>query len=213
VRPGTPAADTASLRARWPDVLEAVQGRRRVAWMQLSDASVLSLDDGVLTLAFARAGTAKAFLAGGYDQVLAQVLAEMFGVTPRITTSVGAGGAETGSRAAGPGGPQDSDRPLAQPPDRNGTTDTGARDDASAATAERQPRQPGATTGAARQAGGTRKPTRQADVPRRPATASSAPTAARDEPRPYDRADSDTLTGSSLIERELGGQIIRELDE
>jgi DNA polymerase-3 subunit gamma/tau len=163
-------------------------------------------------LAFARAGTAKAFLAGGYDKVLGQVLADMFGVTPRITASVGAGSAETGPRAAGPRGPQDSDRPLGQPPGKDGTTGQGARDDAPSAAAERQPRQPGATTGAARQTGSTRKPARETDVPGGPATAPSAPMAARDEPRPYDRADPDTLTGSSLIERELGGQIIRELD-
>ena len=57
--------------------------------MQLSNASVESFADGVLTLAFAQAGIAKGFLTGGYDKDLGQVLADMFGLTPVIRTSVG----------------------------------------------------------------------------------------------------------------------------
>jgi len=81
-------ADTEALRARWPEVLEAVQGKRRVAWMQLSDASVESFADNVLVLAFARAGVAKGFLTGGYDKDLGQVLETLLGVTPVIRTEV-----------------------------------------------------------------------------------------------------------------------------
>jgi DNA polymerase-3 subunit gamma/tau len=95
---GVPA-DAHALRARWPDVLAAVQGRKRVAWMQLSNASVESFADGVLTLSFAQAGVAKGFVTGGYDQDLGQVLADMFGMTPTITTSVG----EPTSTGPGPG--------------------------------------------------------------------------------------------------------------
>ncbi len=73
-RPGEVPADTHALRTRWPDVLAAVQGRKRVAWMQLSNASVESFADGVLTLAFAQAGVAKGFVTGGYDKDLGQVL-------------------------------------------------------------------------------------------------------------------------------------------
>ncbi|MGH3301329.1 MAG: DNA polymerase III subunit gamma and tau, partial [Streptosporangiaceae bacterium] len=129
-RPAGTAADTASLRARWPDVLEAVQGRKRVAWMQLSNASVSSFEDGVLTLDFAHAGTAKGFLTGGYDEVLGQVLAGMFGVTPRIATSVGAGDAATGTPAIGPRASRASDRPAGPLPGENGVLGQGARDEA-----------------------------------------------------------------------------------
>ena len=48
--PGLSAAD--SLRKNWDAVLEAVKQERRVAWMLLSNASVLSLEDGILTLRF-----------------------------------------------------------------------------------------------------------------------------------------------------------------
>lgn len=94
-------ADTEALRARWPDVLDAVQVKRRVARIQLSNASVESFADGVLTLAFAQAGFARGFQTGGYDKDLGDVLAAMFGITPQIRTTVLAGG------AAGSGSDQD----------------------------------------------------------------------------------------------------------
>jgi DNA polymerase III subunit gamma/tau len=164
--PRAAASDTASLRARWPDVLDAVQGRKRVAWMQLSNASVSSFDDGVLTLAFAQAGTAKGFLTGGYDKVLGEVLADMFGVAPRITTSVGAASSEPGMQAAGPRELRDGARPAMPPPAAGNPTARGGRTEVATTPAE-----------------------------------------------PDDQPDRDTLTGSSLIERELGGRIIHERDE
>jgi DNA polymerase III subunit gamma/tau len=208
-RPAAAPTDTASLRARWPDVLQAVP--KRVARMQLDDASVSSFEDGLLTLAFAHAGTAKGFLAGGYDKVLGQVLADMFGVTPRIATSVGTGDAETGARAVGQGSSGEIDRPPGQPPGRDGAPGPD-RDEAAAAHGERGPRQAGTTAVAARQAASARRPGRPADAPASSASAAAGP-AAPDEPRLYDEPDPDILTGSGLIERELGGQIIHELDE
>ena len=113
-------ADTDALRTRWPDVLAAVQGRKRVAWMQLSSASVESLADGVLTLAFDKAGVAKGFLTGGYDKDLGQVLAEMFGVTPAIRTSVGPPGGSRPDPEMGTGPSDSPPRPAerATPPQR-----------------------------------------------------------------------------------------------
>ena len=58
-RPGVIDADT--LRQRWPDVLEAVKSERRVASILLNDASVDSLESGVLTVAFARGGPGQGF--------------------------------------------------------------------------------------------------------------------------------------------------------
>jgi hypothetical protein len=169
--------------------------------MQLSNASVSSFEDGLLTLAFAQAGTAKGFLTGGYDNVLSQVIADMFGVTPRITTSVGAGDAETGTPTASSRAQQDDDRPPVQPPGRNGGPGQDTRDPARA------------PANAARQAAGERRPARRAGTPGSSSAAAGRRAAASDEARPDDQPDPDTLTGSSLIERELGGRIIRELDE
>jgi DNA polymerase III subunit gamma/tau len=210
VQSGAAPADTAALVARWPDVLEAVQGRKRVARMQLNDASVASFEDGLLTLAFAHAGTATGFLTGGYDKVLGQVFADMFGVTPRITTSVGTGEAETGARAAAATS-EDSDRGDRQLPGRDGAPGPD-RDGAPSAPGERGPRQAGTAAGAARRAASDRRSARQAGAPGGSATATAGPAPAPDEPQPYDAPDPDVLTGSGLIERELGGQIIHELD-
>ncbi len=60
--------------------------------MQLSQATVDSFADGVLTLTFAKAGTEKGFLIGGYDKDLSQVLSALYGITPHIRTAVAASG-------------------------------------------------------------------------------------------------------------------------
>ena len=108
--------DANALRSRWPEVLAAVQRERRVAWMQLSNATVQSLADGVLTLAFAQAGVARGFLTGGYDRDLSHALSELFGITPRIATTLGPGGpaAPPPAEPGDPPGPA-SPRPAAPP--------------------------------------------------------------------------------------------------
>ncbi len=61
-RPAGPApragpAPADSLRQNWAAVLDAVKRERRVAWILLSNASVLSLEDGMLTLGSPGTGT------------------------------------------------------------------------------------------------------------------------------------------------------------
>ncbi len=71
--PAPPAAPSAggvssevdNVRQRWPEILEAVKGQRRVAWMLLSNATVHSVEGGVLTVLFAREGDAKGFTSSG----------------------------------------------------------------------------------------------------------------------------------------------------
>jgi DNA polymerase III subunit gamma/tau len=177
--------DAASLRARWPDVMEAVQSRKRVASMQLTNATVASFEDGVLTLAFAQAGTAKGFLVAENDKVLAGVLADMFGVQARISTSVGGG--EVQGAAAAPG--RAPSPPGGEPP--------------SSAGGARRPAGQTASQHSGQSAGGrpSQRPSRTAG----PAGGS--------EPGHGDHLDADALTGPDLIARELGGRIIEELDE
>src|ERR1700733_5678124 len=69
------------LRQGWDGVLEALKAKRRVAWMLLSNASVVSLDEGVLTLRFPRQGDVKGFQSSGYEDLLKQVLQARFGVS------------------------------------------------------------------------------------------------------------------------------------
>jgi hypothetical protein len=181
-------------------VLAAVQGRKRVAWMQLSNASVESFADGVLTLAFAQAGVAKGFVTGGYDKDLGQVLSDLFGVMPTITTSVGpAPDTEPGPGPASPP-PRSPDRAATT---RAGGDPSGPGDARRAAAADRRG-DPGSPDG-------TGRPQPQARA--RGSAARQAPAQAADnEAAPGDLPAPDVLTGTDLIERELGGRVIQELD-
>jgi DNA polymerase III subunit gamma/tau len=180
--PGGPL-DLGTLRARWPDVLAAVQRQRRVAAIQLGNASVDAFADGVLTLDFAQAGFARGFQTGGYDKDLVEVLAAMFGIRPQVRTTVGT----AGSAASG-----------VITPDK-GTTKPAAP--AVARTTELGPaegdRAMGGRTAQAASGGGSRYRVAPAEA----------------SPEPGDLRDAaDALTGTSLIERELGGTVIEETD-
>jgi DNA polymerase-3 subunit gamma/tau len=89
--PAAPAAEKSAdgIRARWPDILEAVKRERRVAWMILSNASVHSLDDNILTLRFARDGDLKGFTTSGSDADLKRILSNSFGMTVMVTGVTG----------------------------------------------------------------------------------------------------------------------------
>jgi len=166
-------------------VLEAVQSRKRVASMQLTNATVASFEDGVLTLAFRQAGTAKGFLVAENDRILAGVLADMFGVRARIATSVGA--SDVLGAAGPPGGTQSpsAEEPPAAPP----SGASGGR-----RTARQQGRQSASDSQSQR-------------------TGREAGPASSSEPGHGDNLDADGLTGTDLIARELGGRIIEERDE
>ena len=81
---GNRAPDADLVRERWPEILDAMRHRSRVAWMQLSSATVDTLQDGILTLRFAQEGTAAGFSARGSDKDLGQVLEQMLGISPKI---------------------------------------------------------------------------------------------------------------------------------
>ncbi len=96
------------VRQRWPEILEAVKGQRRVAWMLLSNATVHSVEDGVLTVLFAREGEAKGFSASGYDRDLISALGSVLGTALRIKSLTAAQLAATpGAPRSGHGGPDE----------------------------------------------------------------------------------------------------------
>ena len=105
VGPAAGPASAESIRAQWPALLDAVKGKRRVAWLLLSNAQVDSLDGGVLTLRFAREGEARGFGISGYDRDLGQVLQSVLGVTLQIRAI--AGGTDGGGPQKPHGGPDD----------------------------------------------------------------------------------------------------------
>ncbi len=167
--------------------------------MQLSHASVDSYADGVLTLTFAQAGIEKGFLTGGYDKDLSQVLSALYGITPHIRTAVAANG---GSGQHPENSSAQSGQPRArqnEPPPQQGT------DDVSQSRAVKRPPGPAA---AARADVSARR-----GMPSAGAPSGGAPSAADAEPEPGDPAAPEVLTGTDLIERELGGRVIEEIEK
>ena len=230
-RPGV--IDTEVLRERWPDVLEAVKQERRVAWILLNAASVNSLEGGVLTVAFAGEGQAKGFAASGHDQVLIGVLATMLGLNVRVR-AMGGGGpgqraaarpapadpvASAGGRPGSPGGATDRPAGPGPGPGARGAGDAGRAPGHQAAAGGHQA---AAAPGGAATAGGAGG--RASSAPRRPEPRAGGRPAARggraaadlDEEWPDDAGPADDTagpTGMELIERQLGGTVIEEIDE
>jgi DNA polymerase-3 subunit gamma/tau len=179
------AAD--SLRRNWDAVLDTVKQERRVAWMLLSNASVLSVEDGVLTLRFPRDGDVKGFSVSGHDAILKRVLSERFGLNVTIKGVAGgdAGGAAARPARPGPGNPGTArppvSRPESPPSPAPGPPPGSVPQEAAAPAGEPDDTPPGESH--------------------------------EDEPSRDDRAVRDAeLTGMDLIQRELGGQVIGEIE-
>ena len=115
--PATPAPAASavdSLRQSWPAILDAVKQESKVAWMLLTNASVLSLEDGILTLRFPRDGEMKGFSVSGHDAILRRVLSTDFGLNATIKGVAGADVTAAGS----PAGTARNRSPGVSPPAR-----------------------------------------------------------------------------------------------
>jgi DNA polymerase III subunit gamma/tau len=113
---GPDRAPADALRQNWGAVLAAVRQESKVAWILLSQASVLSLEDGVLTLRFARDGDLKGFSASRHDAVLKRVLSAGFGLNVTVKGVVGATSASSGpSETALSGGAANDNEPPDEP--------------------------------------------------------------------------------------------------
>ena len=189
------------VRRLWPDVLEAVKGMRRFAWVMLSqNASVHSLDGTTLTIALVNGGARDSFARSGSDEIVRQALIDKLGVDWRVEAIVdpsavsdAAPPSSTPARPAPTGGAWDA-APSA--PDETAPTESVpmAR---SATDAE--------TTAAAR---GAIRPTRSGqDSPVAESARQSDAAVHRDDPS----ADGDPVSSDELLARELGAEIIEEI--
>ena len=89
------------VRRLWPDVVEAVKSRRRLAWILLTqNAHVSGVDASTLTLGFNSAGARDSFLAGGNDVILRQAAIDAVGADWQIECVVDPGAVPSGSAAA-----------------------------------------------------------------------------------------------------------------
>ncbi|MFI6584812.1 DNA polymerase III subunit gamma and tau [Embleya sp. NPDC050493] len=223
VAPAQATGDLARVHEMWPQILDAVRGRNRVAWMMLQTVTVAGFDGTTLTLAFEQAGTREGFRSSGRDEIVRQSVQDAFGFDWRIDCVVtGEAGAAPARR---PGGPAPT--PSAAPAPAPVPTATPPVDRAPAAPP------PGAWPGAP-------APTAPAPTPpvappppaqARPATAPSQPPPTRPQPRQApppppepdfdipedigryddeDLADDGGLSTHELLTRELGATIIDE---
>jgi len=112
--PVTGGLGTADLRARWPEVLDAVRSRRRVTWIILREnAQVHTFADGVLTLALNNPGALESFARGGSDQIVREAVLHVLGVAPTVKVIAGGGGDDGPvDRPAAPPAPAQERRPA-----------------------------------------------------------------------------------------------------
>jgi DNA polymerase-3 subunit gamma/tau len=211
-RPASPASAPAppqagpltgdTLRQSWHEVLESLKtGGHRVSWVLLNESSVVSLDEGVLTLRFPRPGNVKGFAGSRHEDVLKQVLHTRFGVNV-VIRAVSGGDPPPGERRSGLSG-RPEPVPSAQP----------ARPAQSAQ----------APPPAAEPPAGIAAPAPPAVPATGPAAGSPASGSSNDPARSDDDFDPDDedvaesasaeLTGMALVQRELGGQIIGEYED
>jgi DNA polymerase-3 subunit gamma/tau len=231
--PGSGRPDTESVSQLWPEILEAIKGERRVAWMLLSNASVHSVADGVLTVRFAREGDVKGFSSSGCDRDLGRVLAATFGLKLQVRAVFAAqlSGTPAGPTAAdlAPHHPASSAAAPLQPDHAQPDHVPSAHAQSGPPRAEPvqpAPAQPDrAQSGSAHLGSARSEPARSEPAQSEPAQSGSAqsgragPGSMRPDSAPAGRAAAapaagrEDLTGMDLIKRELGGRVIAEIDE
>ena len=201
VVPVAPGLTLVDVRRLWPDVLEAVKGMRRFAWVMLSqNASVHSLDGTTLTIALVNAGARDSFARSGSDEIVRQALIDKLGVDWRVEAIVDSSAAS--DTAPAPAG-------SARPAPSGGGWDAGPAEHREATPTESAPPARSLsdeeTTAAAR---GAIRPTRSGQG--NPVTESARESDAavhRDDPS----ADGDQVSSDELLARELGAEIIEEI--
>ncbi|MEU9362351.1 DNA polymerase III subunit gamma and tau [Streptomyces sp. NPDC048301] len=196
------AQGAAQVRNMWPDILEAVKGRRRFTWILLSqNAQVTGFDGSTLQLGFLNAGARDTFSSSGSEEVLRQALAERFNAQWRVDAVVDpSGGGQPPQSGGGGGGGRPPAAPYQPPPAAPAQSyEPRPADPAPAAPAPPQ-HQPG--QGRSEQSSAYDRP---APEPPR-SVAPEDDTAEADDPDLVDSA----LSGHDLIVRELGATVVEE---
>jgi DNA polymerase-3 subunit gamma/tau len=189
---------TEALIQAWPSVLEAVKAQGRVAAIVVGNASVVSLDEAVLTLRFPRQGDVKGFVNSKYEDLLKQVINTMFGINVVVRAVTGVGGEAPAGRR--PGSVPMPAAPPGPPP-------------FAAAPAEPAPARPTPPEPTGEPSGPGGGPSPSGDLP--PLPPPPGPDDEEFDPDDEDMSASvpNELTGMALVQRELGGQVIAEYDE
>ncbi|MEW1655927.1 DNA polymerase III subunit gamma and tau [Streptomyces sp. NPDC093707] len=215
------AQGAAQVRQLWPQILDAVKGRRRFTWILLSqNAQVSGFDGTTLQIGFPNAGARDSFANGGSEDVLKEVLADTFqlhwrveaivdpsgGANPPAGGARGGGGGFGGGSNGGYGGAPQQSAPQAPAPSAppapqqqapGGGGGQGARMAREAVVSS--PSSGGGQGGSA--------PAPSYAAPESP-MAIEYDMPAEDDPDLVDSA----LSGHELIVRELGATVLEEFD-
>ena len=212
------------VRRLWPDVVDSTKGRRRMAWIHLTqNCQVVALDGNVLTLGFANSGARDSFVSSGCAEVVHQAAIDVVGADWKIETIVDPGAQPEGtptiirsateSTPAAPSAPAAPAAPATEAPapaaEAPQAPPAWASDDAEPAAATPEPA-PEADTGAAATAAREaiqRTRAQGVEAPRSDDLAEADAVASRDD---LD-ADPDGLGGEDLLARELGASVIEEI--
>uniref|UniRef100_A0AAU2VS75 DNA polymerase III subunit gamma/tau n=1 Tax=Streptomyces sp. NBC_00008 TaxID=2903610 RepID=A0AAU2VS75_9ACTN len=184
------------VRNMWPDILEAVKGRRRFTWILLSqNAQVTGFDGTTLQIGFLNSGARDNFTSSGSEDVLKQALAERFNAQWKIEAIVDPSG------GAGQPPPSGGGRPM-PPPAPQRPAPAAPQQQYEPRPAQERPQQPGG--GETASAPPASPPYTAPERPR--SVAPEDDTAEADDPDLVDSA----LSGHELIVRELGATVVEE---
>ena len=225
------------VRRLWPQILDAVKGRRRVTWMLVQQAQVAGFDGSTLQLSFEHAGTRDGFVNGGHDEILRQALQDALGVAWKIDCIIdpsgggGGGGVGVGGGGRGPVGSSPSAQFAPQQPQAPQQVQQQAQPHAFApqqaapvqapqaqaqAQAPHTQVQPQAHAYAAAQVAAPAAPVSQPAAPQpvQELSPPPMPDSPDDEiPEEDDPAYAvGSISGQELIMRELGATVIEEVD-
>ncbi|MEU5051484.1 DNA polymerase III subunit gamma and tau [Streptomyces sp. NPDC021096] len=192
-----PQGDATQARQMWPNILEAVKGRRRFTWILLSqNAQVAGFDGTTLQVGFSNPGARDSFTNSGSEDVLRQALGDLgvqwkteMIVDPSAGGNPGGGGFGGGAPAAASYAPPAYSPPAPAAAPRPATPP--------APGPEQRPAPSAPPAG----------PPQQHREPEPPPVAPEDDVPAEDDPDLVDSA----LTGHDLIVRELGATVIEEI--
>ena len=212
--PGRGGVTTETLLQVWPQVLEAVKAKGRVAAIVIGNASLVSLDEAVLTLRFPRQGDVKGFANSRYEDLLKQVINTMFGINIVVRAVTGGDTPPPTGRRPGPAPVPPAAPPSSAPQEPPASRPTPAESGLPPVAYPQGPSapDPGSSGGDGSGQGPFGKTAFPGDdLPPLP------PPPSPDDEEDFDLDDEDMspamaadLSGMALVQRELGGEVIAE---
>ncbi|MEC3893334.1 DNA polymerase III subunit gamma and tau [Nocardiopsis sp. LDBS1602] len=233
--------DLGRLQGAWHQVMEAVKGRRRFTWMMLhgGDVQPVGVEGNTVLLGFSKPNEAKGFTTSGSDQVVAGAIQQVLGAEVRVAPA-GVGGPpapprrpEPAPRPAEPSGwdappvrnepapvqarPEpapEPERPAGPPPERLLSDRPEPPPDPYEDAAAAPPPEDHGPPAPVRNAGpGNGRPEESAPREERPANAPAPrPASAGAASAGPSSSGGSGGGGVSLIETELGGKLIEEIE-